>query len=202
MTAAGSLLAGLSPGPARGHRLPLTGAAAWRDGGPAVGMTTHHERVRAVRLVARITSTLRAGAGGSPVAASERLGLLGRARARRERLWLTARDTDAGDSGQVAWKLAACDAALAEPCDGLGLPHALDDPAVPSGAERARVELALLEAPRTLWRDPGSAGGAAGRRPGRRPVGGECPARRGSRSPFVSTVRSRPLVRLAVGDRP
>lgn len=107
-------------------------------------MTPHHERVRAVRLVAGIESCRRADEGEPPVSAAALLDLVARTRTRLRRLRLTHPGADGAD--QRAWKEAVYDAALAELSDGLGVPHALDDATVPPHVERARVERALHEA--------------------------------------------------------
>lgn len=107
-------------------------------------MTTHHERVRAVRLVAGLESSRRTGAGEAAVSTDDHRQLVARTHARLERLRVTATGADRVD--QLAWKLAVYDAALAEMSDGLGLPHALDDVAVFPEDERARVGRALLDA--------------------------------------------------------
>ena len=116
-------------------------------------MGTHHDRVRAVLLVAGLENARRSDAGEVPVTAAELTARLARIQARLDRLHPPegAGRTDAARPGEIdvdaeAWKLAVYDAALAELCDELGLRHSLTDDAVPSGPERQRVELELLGA--------------------------------------------------------
>lgn len=116
-------------------------------------MSAHHDRVRAVLLVAGLESDRRGEAGERPVTAAELTARLARIQACLGRLRPPA-GAGGGEEGRPveidvdaeAWKLAVYDAALAELCTELGLRHALDDAAVPSGPERQRIELELLSA--------------------------------------------------------
>src|SRR5688500_10949841 len=104
-------------------------------------MSTHHDRVRAVLLVAGLEGDRRGEAGERPVTAAELTARLARIQARLDRLCPPAGGGRGGrpveiDVDAEAWKLAVYDAALAELCQELGLRHALDDAGVPSGPER------------------------------------------------------------------
>ena len=128
-------------------------------------MTAHHNRVRAVLLLAEIDADRRAGWGEPALTIADLTFRLTRIRARLDQLRLPVDSTARGgdddfdliddvdltddidltdDSDAEAWKLAAYDATLAELCAKLELPHALDDAGAWPEAERLRVELELL----------------------------------------------------------
>jgi hypothetical protein len=116
-------------------------------------VSIHHDRVRAVLLVAGLEGDRRGDAGEVPVTAAELTARLARIQACLDRLRPPEGAGPPGGAlpGEIdvdaeAWKLAVYDAALAELCAELGLRHSLADDGVASGPERQRVELELLSA--------------------------------------------------------
>jgi len=114
-------------------------------------MTAHHDRVRAILLVAEIEADRcdQWGEPGLTVAdITSRLTRIQACLARSGPPVSAGGDGgDAGDEGEPdaeAWLLAAYDATLAELCGKLDLGHFLTDASVAPEAERLRVELELL----------------------------------------------------------
>ena len=123
-------------------------SAEWRP-----GMTAHHDRVRAVLLVADIESDRRRDWGEAELTVADRTARLSRLQTCFARLRQSASAGDGGDArgpsetcktDAEAWLLAAYDATLAELCGELDLRHALDDATTCPELERQRVELELL----------------------------------------------------------
>lgn len=118
-------------------------------------MTRHHDRVRAVLLVQALEAerAARSGERSETDLVVDLTARVARIQARhdgaRSRVAVQGSAGSgpaecAGDADGDAWLLAVYDAALAELCGALGVPHSLADQSVCSDAERQRVELELL----------------------------------------------------------